>query len=183
MNRLAQEAVIVGLARRLYTNGSWTGETHIQKAAYLLHGLTGVPFQFDFILYKHGPFSFELRDELTSMRADRLIDREVQPPPYGPRILPTDRGQELEARFSKTMSRYARQLDWVASELGDRGVMDLERLATALWVTRHLGENASVDERAEELNKHKPHVSISAAAEAVREVDQLIEASRELAVA
>ena len=44
MNRLAQEAVIVGLARRLNDHGSWSGETHIQKAAYLLHGLTGIPF-------------------------------------------------------------------------------------------------------------------------------------------
>ena len=60
MNRLSQDAVLVGLARRLYEQGSWTGETHIQKAAYLLHELRDVPFDFAFILYKHGPFSFEL---------------------------------------------------------------------------------------------------------------------------
>ena len=42
MNRLSQGVVLVGLARRLYEQGSWTGETHIQKAAYLLHELLAV---------------------------------------------------------------------------------------------------------------------------------------------
>jgi hypothetical protein len=181
MNRLAQEAVIVGLARRLNDEGSWSGETHIQKAAYLLHGLTGIPFDFEFILYKHGPFSFELRDELTSMRSDRLIDRQTQPPPYGPRIVATERGQQLEERFQKTTNRYRRQLDWIASRIGDRGVMDLERLATALWVTRRLGEDAAVQERAEAVSELKPHVSVERAAEAVEEVDRLIEESRDFA--
>ena len=58
----------------------WSGETHLQKATYLACWLVDIPFDFDFILYKHGPFSFELRDELGSMRADRLLDREPQPP-------------------------------------------------------------------------------------------------------
>jgi len=183
VNKLAQEAVIVGLARRLRDHGSWGGETHVQKTAYLLHGLTGMPFDFEFILYKHGPFSFELRDELTSMRSDGLIDRQTQAPPYGPRLLTTDRGRQLEERFPKTMRRYQRQLDWIAVKVGDRGVMDLERLATALWVTRRLGEAASVQERADALNELKPHVSVSLAAEAVEEIDALIAESSELLLA
>ena len=174
MNRLAQEAVIVGLARRLDERGSWCGETHLQKATYLLHDLLDVPFDFDFILYKHGPFSFELRDELSSMRADKVLTREPQPPPYGPRILTTPRGLELEQRFQRTMGRFGPRLDWIADQLGDRGVVELERLATALWVTRQLGSDASVTERAEELNELKPHVSVAAAAEAVEEIDRLL---------
>ena len=183
MNRLAQEAVIIGLTRRLYDEGSWSGETHIQKAAYLLHGLTGIPFDFEFILYKHGPFSFELRDELTSMRSDGLIDRQTQPPPYGPRIVATPRGRELEERFGKTMSRYRQHLDWIATKVGDRGVMDLERLATALWVTRRLGSGASVQRRAEAVNELKPHVSLPFAAEAVEEIDALVAESQALTAA
>jgi hypothetical protein len=181
MNRLAQEAVLAGLARRLHDRGSWSGETHLQKATYLLHELVGVPFDFDFILYKHGPFSFELRDELGSMRADRLLEREVQVPPYGPRFIVTDRGRELEERFGRTMERYGSALDWVAARLGDRGVMDLERLATALWVTREIGEDAPVVERAERLHAVKPHVATPAAAEAVREVDGMLAEAQALA--
>lgn len=177
MNRLAQEAVLVGLARRLHDRGSWSGETHLQKATYLLHELLDVPFDFGFILYKHGPFSFELRDELGSMRADRLVEREVQAPPYGPRFVVTDRGRELESRFARTMERYGPALDWVADRLGDRGVMDLERLATALWVTRELGTEVSIADRAARLHDVKPHVSIPDAADAVREIDDMLSAA------
>lgn len=172
MNRLAQEAVLVGLARRLHDRGSWSGETHLQKATYLLHELWDVPFDFEFIHYKHGPFSFELREELGSMRADRLLEREVQPPPYGPRIVVSDRGRELEERFERTMKRFGPALDWVADRLGDRGVMDLERLATALWVTREVAR-ASVADRASALTVVKPHVSHADATKAVREIDDM----------
>jgi hypothetical protein len=179
VNRLAQDAVLVGLARRLREHGSWAGETHIQKAAYLLHGLLGVSFDFEFILYKHGPFSFELRDELTTLRADGLLARETQPPPFGPRVTVTPRGLELEQRFQRTMRRFGGQLDWIAERLGSRGVLDLERLATALWVTREAGEGASVQDRAEALNRLKPHVAVGVAAEAVTEIDGLISAAGE----
>ena len=73
-------AVLVALIRSLRAKGSWCGETHIQKAAFFLKNLTGVPIDFDFIIYKHGPFSFELNDELSLMKAYRLLDLEVSYP-------------------------------------------------------------------------------------------------------
>ncbi len=183
MNKLAQEAVLVGLTRRLDEQGSWSGETHIQKAAYLLRELMDIPFGFDFILYKHGPFSFELRDELSSMRSDRLLERQTQPPPYGPRIATTDRGKELERQFERTMSKMGPRLDWIAEQLGDSGVVELERLATALWVTREKGAEASVQERAEALNDLKPHVTVEAAVESVEGIDRMISEAHDVLAA
>jgi hypothetical protein len=173
MNSLAQEAILVGLARRLEQEGSWSGETHLQKSAYLASELLGVPFDFEFILYKHGPFSFELRDELDDMRANGLLTRVPQGPKYGPRLLVSERGDTFEQRFAKTMERYGASLDWIADNVGDRGVLDLERLATALWVTRELGEGASVDTRAHAVVDLKPHVKLDVAAAAVEEIDKL----------
>jgi hypothetical protein len=86
----------------------------------------------------------------------------------------TDRGKELEQRFARTMERHGPSLDWVADRLGDRGVMELERLATALWVTRELPGSASVEERAGRLHHVKPHVSIADAGDAVREIDEML---------
>ena len=63
------------------------GGTHIQKAAYLLQELLGVPSGFKFVLYKHGPFSFELRDSLNRLEAWGGIQTEEQPYPYGPKII------------------------------------------------------------------------------------------------
>lgn len=181
MKRLAQDAVLISLTRRLREHGSWGGETHVQKAAYLVGELLDVPLDFPFILYKHGPFSFELRDELGSMQSDRLLAREAQPPPYGPRLAATARGEELEERFPKTMARYGPRLDWIAEQLSDSRVLELERLATAMWVTRQVGEVASAQVRAEAVNKLKPHVSVEEAVEAVERIDELgAEAQKQL---
>jgi hypothetical protein len=181
MNRLAQEALIAGLAGRLVEKGSWCGETHIQKSTYILHELFEIPFEFDFILYKHGPYSFELHDELASMRADRLIERVPQGPKYGPRLLVTERGKELEARFPRTLRRYGNALGWVADHVGASGVLALERLATALWVTRQLGRRASVDARARALVDFKPHVPREVAVQAVQELDELVTDAKSVA--
>jgi uncharacterized protein YwgA len=62
MKEAQNRAILVTLIKSLRSKGSWCGETHIQKAAFFLQQLTGVPIDFDFILYKHGPFSFDLRE-------------------------------------------------------------------------------------------------------------------------
>ena len=172
MNRLAQEAVVVGLAKRLADRGSWTGETHLQKAAYLLSELRGVEFDFDFILYKHGPFSFELRDELAAMQAEGLLHSYSPNPRYGPQLLVTPRGERLEQSFAKTMHRYGPSLDWIAGELrqprrhgprapGDGNVDDPR-------VPRRLGRRSCRPDRV------KPHISTDDAELAVEEVDRLL---------
>jgi len=173
VNRLVQEAVLVSLSRRMADKGSWTGETHLQKAAYLLSELRDVDFDFDFILYKHGPFSFELRDELSEMSAEGLIRSFVQNPNYGPRLLPTKGGKNLEETLAASTERYEESLEWIAETLGGRDVMELERLATAMWMTRKKG--GSVRERAEAVVEVKPHISIEAAMLSVEEIDYLIE--------
>jgi uncharacterized protein YwgA len=174
MNSLAQEAILVGLARRLFDRGSWTGETHIQKSAYLARELLTIPFDFQFILYKHGPFSFELRDELDDMRVDGLLERVPQGPRYGPRFLVSERGHQFEERFLRTIERYTDALDWITDQIKDRGVLELERLATALWVTRQPDSPDSPEQRARMLVKLKPHVSFDAAVSNVQEIDEMI---------
>lgn len=174
MNKLVEQAVLVGLARRLDEKGSWTGETHLQKAAYLMHELRGTDFSFGFILYKHGPFSFEMRDELTGMRGDGLISRTVDDPRYGPRLTVTERGEQLEQSLATTLNRYDQDLDWVADTLNRRGVVELERLATAMWMTRQ-HDDASPERRANALVEVKPHISYDQALAAVEEIDRLLE--------
>jgi hypothetical protein len=174
MNSLVQQAVLLGLVRRLDEHGSWSGETHIQKTAYLARELLEIPFDFQFILYKHGPFSFELRGELEDMRVDGLLEQVPQGPRYGPRLLVSDRGRELETRLRRPAERYSQTLDWIVGKIGDRGVLELERLATALWVTRQATHPVPAKERARELVELKPHVESQAAVRNVNEIDQLL---------
>jgi hypothetical protein len=87
MTSILQRSVLLELAIQLKRNGSWTGETHVQKAAFLLRELLDIPVGFDFVLYKHGPFSFDLREMLNEMEAERLIRLEEQAYPCGPKIV------------------------------------------------------------------------------------------------
>src|SRR5438067_2446564 len=105
MKRLQRDAVLSSLATKLIENGSWCGETHLQKATYLLQEVFLVPMAFDFVLYKYVPFSFDLRDELGSMLADGLLEL-LPVQPYGPKLIPTARSKELEKQFSKTAAQY-----------------------------------------------------------------------------
>jgi hypothetical protein len=180
MNRLVQEAVLVGLARRLAERGSWAGETHVQKSAYLLSELRDVDFNFDFILYKHGPFSFGLRDELSTMGVEGLLERVVPNPRYGPKLLVTARGKDLELSLERTMARYGPSLDWIVDLLGSRGVVELERLATAMWMTRQ-EPAASVHARAEALVRVKPHIPLDDAVASVEEIDSLLTSQSDVA--
>lgn len=174
MKRVAKAAVLTRLVGALRDRGSWCGETHIQKGAYLLQELFEVPLELDFVLYKHGPFSFGLRAELTSLQADELLKLEPQPFPYGPRLAATGAASNLQGRFPKTIADYDSAINRVAQRLGNRGVSALERLATAVYVTRRHAD-LSLTERAAQLCKLKPHISKDDALGAVREADEVLD--------
>jgi hypothetical protein len=75
----------------------------------------------EFVLYHHGPFSFDLRDELTDLRASGVLEVVPQSRPYGPRLRTADRAEQLRRRFPKTLHQYSDQLDFVAQEWARRG--------------------------------------------------------------
>ena len=172
MERLQKVSLIIDLLKKLRDKGSWCGETHIQKSIYFLQELTGVPMEFDFILYKHGPFAFDLRDELNAMRADDLIEHVFHPTPYGPSVAPTRSGINVHDHFPKTVKKYSRELDFVANYLGDKGVAELERMGTALYVTLK-NKGADIQTRAAEINELKPHIPVTEAHRAIEEVEKM----------
>lgn len=174
MDRTKKAALLTKLVEKLRERGSWCGETHIQKASLFVQDLTKVPLGFDFVLYKHGPFSFDLRDELTSMRADELLELEPQWP-YGPRIAATERTEYIQKVYSKTLARYDDYITFVAEKLGNKGVAELERVATAYFLTEKADHVGSVGERATQLTKVKPHISREDALSAVKEADEIVE--------
>jgi uncharacterized protein YwgA len=172
MNRLDRASLLVALTEKLRASGSWAGETHVQKATYILERVLGVPAEFEFILYKHGPFSFDLRDEIGSLRAEGFIDWEVKSDRYGPSLRAGALSSALRHQFPTMPEKYASEIDFVASGLGNKNVAELERLATAIYVTKD--EQTPEDRRAARINELKPHVSLFEAETAVAEADKLI---------
>src|ERR1700692_4850556 len=88
-------ALVVDLVKRLHERGSWCGETHLQKAFFILQDMSKSNFGYKFIIYKHGPYSFELNSELTAMRAANILEFEVLKEGYGPSIRATSFGERV----------------------------------------------------------------------------------------
>lgn len=162
---------LLALLASMAEEESWCGETHVQKCAYFLQEGLGVPLGFKFILYKYGPFSFDLREALGELWGDYVVEMKTVPG-YGPSIGLTESGRSLRDRLRKHADPYQREIGFVASRLSKRGVMELERLATALLVR---GEReGTIQDRARRLVELKPHVSESDARQAVEEVEALL---------
>ena len=177
MGRMTNAALITRLIEQLREFDSWCGETHVQKTAYFLQHLMQVPLGFDFILYKHGPFSFGLRDELTALRADNLLTLEHDAR-YSPRIAATSQSKYIQERFPKTLAKYSSRISFIAQRLGPKGVVQLERLGTALYV--NLKSDMPAAQRVTRIRNLKPHIAEDDANRAVREVDEIKADSRDV---
>jgi hypothetical protein len=106
---------------------------------------------------------------LTEMRADGLLDLQYQQPPYGPRYICTERGQDLRNRYPRTLKRFHSDIKRIAAFFADRGVAELERLSTALYVTRAC-KKVSVPSQVDKIVKIKPHIQRPSAKSALKEV-------------
>jgi len=152
---------------------SWCGDTHVQKACYFLQELLNVPLGFKFILYKHGPYSFDLNDEMSALRADEFLDIYVRESQYGPSYCLGNLASKLRQKFPKTSHRFSKQILFVAETIGDKGVSELERLATALFVRLNEKEELNVADAADVLTRYKPHVPTTMAVQAITRVDEI----------
>ncbi|HET6884435.1 MAG TPA: hypothetical protein VFI31_30055 [Pirellulales bacterium] len=157
-----RHSFILAVIDALHDHGSWTGKTHVQKALSLLHDAGEVEVPFKFVLYKHGPYSFDVEEELEQVQS------------YGAVAIDTNvRGYGVVLHSGK-MANYAREaaplsadeqaaIERVCAFVGQKNVVELERLATAAWIRRR--EKLDTTEKVVgRLRKLKPHVTAAEAA-------------------
>lgn len=172
MNKTALWNTLSKLISALRSNGSWAGETHLQKATYMLQEVTGVPLGFKFVLYKHGPYSFDLTEELGLLKSAGVVVSEPQ----------TSYGAKLAATKSyevPTSLQFDREIQFIAENLGSMGVAELERIGTAMLVSRErpgIGQEKMV----QRLCHLKPHVTPELSKQAFEQLERLVEKSKTL---
>jgi uncharacterized protein YwgA len=169
MNDASSIVTMLALVKELRGKGSWAGETHVQKAMFFMNKKFGLPDEFEFVLYKHGPYSFDLHEFLSSLFASCLLEHQINPP-YGPRIQLTAAGEAFLAGYNSEMGSRKSAISAVAEWFGGKGVAELEKLATALWVDLEQPK-AAASQLAQQVNEIKPHIPVEealAAVEAVR---------------
>ena len=176
MDRLKRAAVLTRLMERLREHGSWCGETHVQKATFLVQELMELPLELEFVLYRHGPYSFDLRDELTALRADGLVRLDPQGW-WGPHCIPTEHSAYIQGLYPHTLRQYEDRLTFVATTLGDKGVAALERLTTAYYALVRPETGGAVAQKVVWMTKRKPHIPAELAATAFDGAQRLVEES------
>lgn len=174
LDRRELRALLCALTGTMREKGSWTGHTQIQKSCLFLQKLLGVPLRYEFELYLHGPYSFELRDDLDLMI--ELEELELEPRPgYGPSFLVTDRGRQL----SQGNARFETEIEFVAQQIAQRDIRQLEQLSTAYFLSVQ-DNDLSDDGIPAEVNRLKPHISVEVARDALAEVKALARQAKEL---
>jgi uncharacterized protein YwgA len=171
MKTFERQAVLVSLMRKLRDQGSWCGETHIQKACYLLQTLTNVNLGVEFVLYKHGPYSFDIADDLSLMKGLGYLTVLIRQP-YGPSLIPSKECQYLDRKFVQLIQQVDSDVTRIAETVKDSQVKSLEKIATALFVKRKMPQK-SVVEQAEYIHMLKPHIEILSAKEALDKVSEI----------
>lgn len=171
-------SIVLELTNRLKSRGSWCGETHIQKTVFILRNFGVEDLDYEFILYKHGPYSFDLHSELAIIRNANLISLVVLQDRYGPSFEVTEIwGNRFLEKHRERIRKNKKQIDFVVEWVGDRDVKSLERISTALMIARD-NPTQPVDSRAQLLNKLKPHITIAEAESATKQVDFKLEEAR-----
>ena len=122
-----------------------------------------------FVLYKQGPFSFDLRDELAQLRTAGQIQVEPQPAPFGHKLGLSGVGEKLLKRLQYRWEPYKESIDQVAQWLSGYRVKKLEQLATAWYVVSELPQG-DLSAWLHHLQEVKPHVSEDDAQAAIAEV-------------
>ena len=163
-----KHAIILAVVDSLRRHGSWTGKTHVQKALSLLRDKGRIEVPFDFCLYRHGPYSFDVEAELEEMRSYGALNVEPNSQGYGV-TLQTAEMADFVKQVVELSDDETKAIDDVCQFLGNQNVLELERLATASWIQCQEGVESS-SEVARRLNQLKPHISIENAAQSHADV-------------
>jgi len=147
-------ALLLQVIKELNSVGSWSGNTHIQKTVNLVQSLLGQEI-YEFTIYRYGPYSFELRDDLERLVNVELVKRTFNDHGYHYKI--TKRGLEYlqNAKFSRKTTNVIKE---IASLFGKAPTHVLELFSTIDYTLTKL--NTDNDEFiVEYVKKLKPHFS------------------------
>ena len=170
-------AVVAKVIEEMKNQGGWAGETHVQKTVFFLQKMMGIPTFYKFVLYKHGPYSFELHDDLGAMRAHLVID--ISPRGrYGPSFELGELGLSVIEQGTEHVSRYREQLQFMVGHVGTHDIRILERYSTALYVRSSYPDADEVWVR-DKITELKPHISAEDALEAVSAVNAIQMSARQ----
>jgi len=144
-----KHALILAMIEELQRQQSRTGKTHIIKGMLLAKAANCLEVPFSFFLYKHGPYSTAFDG-------------------YGVILKPGEMAPFVRAQAPLSPVE-VRGIQRVCQFVQSKNVSQLERLATAAWIRTFLRIHEP-EAVAQKLNALKPHIPLTDAYEADRDV-------------
>ena len=164
MDRVQQAALLTQFIHLWHHHGHRCGEAFLQKGVYLVQEWAAVPLGYDFLLYKHAPFSKGLQYELTALRADGLVRLDLQEGLV--QVALTPQASYLQSRYPAMLAQHRQAMDTLAARLKGTTLFELECMSTAWYLKNRAG--VSWDGLAEYLVSKKPHIALAEAYQAVK---------------
>jgi uncharacterized protein YwgA len=148
--------------------GNWCGESYLQKASYIAHVVLELPLSVPFVLYKKGPYSFELKNLLMEMRANRLITLTPEGR-YGPSFV------LLESTLTRTLrdlvAQHTAGIERLVRYLSRKDIAGLEAFSTAIMFWNQFQDATG---HVDELNRLLPTLSRSDAVATIEEAHEFL---------
>ena len=111
-----KKTLICLILEALKKQGSWCGETHIQKAAYLAKEMFKIPLEeYDFFLYRYGPYSSEISVDLATMRNEEIIVRTATYP-FGATYGVKENKEIPSEDMEECRKQYGKKIDFIAEK-------------------------------------------------------------------
>lgn len=176
MDLLRKAALFSELLDRILVPNSWAGPVHLQKSIFFLQEMRKVPLGYEFVLYRYGPYSFELQDEIEHIRGVGILKwRFHDSPGYATGLDTTEASRDIRDNLPKLMDQYENDLAFVSENIGPMMSRQLERVSTSFYYMVKGLE--SVKEVVHEVLKVKPHIDYGDAVEAVQQVREFAKQS------
>lgn len=183
-----RQALILFIVRKLSEQKGWHGTLFVQRFIYLLQELLDVPLDLFFILYKHGPYSFELEEILTFLLERRFLKLKVPRNQLSPTLVPGRHAAYYDKKFKMEKSLLDPKVAWLIEKVNKIPFGELTLVTYALYMLKQL-QSQGKDEKdlVSEMHKLRPVFSEKAITEAADTLKQLmhelqVEAMADLAI-
>ncbi len=172
LNDWQRYVLILWLVQDIRAAAGWCGPHVLQKCAFFLQEMLGVPLDMNVIRYVYAPYSCDLSDDVSALLARRLLNLSHREP-YGTDLALTEPASGVfTLDEAGSVVGYRPAIHYVAERLGDKPYLELERLSMALWISQRQPD-ASRDELAQAIHRLVSRIEFSDAQEALDAVERM----------
>jgi len=132
MERNQRIKLLLHIIDKLHSKGDRNGETNIQKLAYFIIKAKLAPLDYDYVLYNYGPYSFQLKDDLTYIEESRMVCKEPDSSGFGFKYIPNYEMDFVDETLKET--RFQSKIDQLIIKFRQIPAKNLGLIATYMYI-------------------------------------------------